>query len=44
VPLETVAVVTVANDRVRDEVRTMFANAGRPAPRIAVYPPAFAAE
>jgi hypothetical protein len=43
VPLEAVAVVTVANDRVRDEVRAIFTNAGRPAPRIAVYPPAFAA-
>jgi hypothetical protein len=32
----------VANDRVRDEVRALFDNAGRPAPRIAVYPPAFA--
>lgn len=43
VPLEAVAVVTVANDRVRDEVRAIFTNAGRRAPRIAVYPPAFAA-
>lgn len=44
VPLDAIAVVTVANDRVRDEVRTMFANAGRRAPRIAVYPPAFATD
>ncbi|WP_168200448.1 DarT ssDNA thymidine ADP-ribosyltransferase family protein [Protaetiibacter larvae] len=41
VPLDAVAIVTVANDRVRDEVRTLFANAGLPAPRIAVYPPLF---
>lgn len=44
VSFDVVAVVTVANDRVRDEVRTMFANAGRRAPRIAVYPPAFATD
>lgn len=44
VPLDAVAVVTVANDRVRDAVRALFSNAGRPAPRIAVYPPAFAVE
>jgi ssDNA thymidine ADP-ribosyltransferase, DarT len=44
VPLDVVAVVTVANDRVRDEVRTMFANASLRAPRIAVYPPAFATD
>lgn len=42
VPLSAVAVVTVANDPARDAVRTLFANAGLPAPRIAVYPPAFA--
>lgn len=42
VSLDAVAVVTVANDRVRDEVRALFDNAGRTAPRIAVYPPAFA--
>jgi hypothetical protein len=44
VPLDAVAVVTVANDRVRDEVRALFAAAGRSVPRIAVYPPAFATE
>lgn len=42
VPLSAVAVIAVANERVRDTVRAVFANAGRPAPRIAVYPPAFA--
>ncbi|AYF97105.1 DarT ssDNA thymidine ADP-ribosyltransferase family protein [Protaetiibacter intestinalis] len=41
VPLGAVAIVTVANDRVRDEVRAMFASAGLPTPRIAVYPPVF---
>ncbi len=44
VPLDAVAVVTVANDRVRDEVRRMFADAELRAPRIAVYPPAFATD
>lgn len=41
VPLDAVAIVTVANDRVRDEVRAVFANAGLTVPRIAVYPPVF---
>ncbi len=44
VPLDAVAVVTVANEPARDRVRELFADAGRPAPRIAVYPPAFAVE
>ena len=44
VPIDAVAVIAVANDRVRDAVRELFASAGRRAPRIAVYPPAFAVE
>ncbi|MCS0500305.1 DUF4433 domain-containing protein [Protaetiibacter mangrovi] len=44
VPIDAIAVITVANDRVRDEVRALFADAGRPVPRIAVYPPAFAVD
>lgn len=44
VPLDAVAIVTVANDKVRDRVREVFADAGRAAPRIAVYPPAFAVD
>lgn len=42
VPLDAVAAITVANERVRDRVRELFADAGVAAPRIAVYPPAFA--
>ena len=41
VPLDAVAIVTVANERVRDAVRATFAAAGRPAPRVAVFPPVF---
>jgi hypothetical protein len=44
VPLAAVAAITVANERVRDRVRELFSDAGLPAPRIAVYPPAFAVE
>jgi len=44
VPLAAVAAITVANERVRDRVRELFADAGVPVPRIAVYPPAFAAD
>ncbi len=44
VPLSAVAAITVANERVRDRVRELFAAAGVAAPRIAVYPPAFAVE
>ncbi len=44
VPLSAVAAITVANDRVRDRVRELFGDAGLAAPRIAVYPPAFATE
>lgn len=41
VALDSVAIITVANEKVRDTVRGIFANAGITAPRIAVYPPAF---
>lgn len=41
VSLDDVAVIAVANDKVRDQVRRIFADAGRTAPRIAVYPPVF---
>ena len=41
VPLEQVAIITVANEKVRDKVRGVYDNAGLTAPRIAVYPPAF---
>lgn len=41
VDIEHVAIVTVANDKVRDRVRELFAGAGQKAPRIAVYPPSF---
>ena len=43
VALDDVAIITVANEKVRDTVRTIFATAGITAPRIAVYPPAFQA-
>ena len=42
VELSQVAIVTVANEKVRDRVRELFENADQKAPRIAVYPPAFA--
>lgn len=42
VPLSAVAAITVANEKVRDRVRELFSDAGLTAPRIAVYPPAFA--
>lgn len=41
VTLESVAIITVASEKVRDAVRSVFDNAGMTAPRIAVYPPAF---
>ncbi len=41
VGLESVAIITVANEKVRDAVRGVFQNADLTAPRIAVYPPAF---
>lgn len=41
VPIDTVAIVTVASEPMRDRVRGIFADAGLTAPRIAVYPPAF---
>lgn len=41
VPLDTVAIVTVASEPMRDRVRAIFADAGLTAPRIAVYPPVF---
>lgn len=44
VPFDSVALIGVANDRVRDTVRTMLSDAGGYAPKVAVYPPWFAAE
>ena len=41
VNLDHVAIVTVANEKVRDRVRELYADAGRDVPRIAVYPPSF---
>lgn len=41
VGLDAVAIITVANEKVRDAVRGIFASADITAPRIAVYPPAF---
>lgn len=44
VSVDAVAIITVANEKVRARVRELYADAGRPAPRIAVYPPAFVVE
>ena len=44
VSFDSVALIGVANDRVRDQVRQMLADAGGYAPKVAVYPPWFAAE
>ena len=44
VPFDSVALIGVANDRVRDQVRDMLETAGGYAPKVAVYPPWFAAE
>jgi ssDNA thymidine ADP-ribosyltransferase DarT-like protein len=44
VPFDSVALIGVANDRVRDQVRDMLRDAGGYAPKVAVYPPWFAAE
>jgi len=44
VPFDSVALIGVANDRIRDQVRDMIARAGGYAPKVAVYPPWFAAE
>jgi hypothetical protein len=44
VPFDSVALIGVANDRVRDTVRDMLGTAGGYAPKVAVYPPWFAAE
>ncbi|PZE28144.1 DarT ssDNA thymidine ADP-ribosyltransferase family protein [Curtobacterium sp. MCBD17_028] len=41
VPFSAVAVVGVPNDRVRDDVRSVLAEAGGHAPRVAVFPPWF---
>ncbi|TXK16353.1 DarT ssDNA thymidine ADP-ribosyltransferase family protein [Homoserinibacter sp. GY 40078] len=41
VPLASVAIITVANDKIRDRVREMFSDAGATVPRIAVHPPSF---
>jgi hypothetical protein len=41
VELSDIAIITVANERVRDQVRELFAAGDLRAPRIAVYPPAF---
>lgn len=44
VPFDSVALIGVANDRIRDQVRSMIEHAGGYAPKVAVYPPWFAAE
>lgn len=44
VSFDSVALIGVANDRVRDQVRDMLSAAGGYAPKVAVYPPWFAAE
>ncbi|MEO8261014.1 MAG: DarT ssDNA thymidine ADP-ribosyltransferase family protein [Pseudolysinimonas sp.] len=44
VSFDSVALIGVANDRVRDQVREMLSDAGGYAPKVAVYPPWFAAE
>jgi hypothetical protein len=44
VPFDSVALIGVANDRIRDQVRAMISDAGGYAPKVAVYPPWFAAE
>ena len=41
VPLDSVAVVGVANDRSRERVRAILAEGAGPAPRVAVFPPWF---
>jgi hypothetical protein len=44
VGFDSIALIGVANDRVRDQVRDMLSSAGGYAPKVAVYPPWFAAE
>lgn len=44
VPFDSVALIGVANDRVRDTVRDMLDHAGGYKPKVAVYPPWFAVE
>lgn len=44
VGFDSIALIGVANDRVRDQVREMLSHAGGYAPKVAVYPPWFAAE
>jgi hypothetical protein len=44
VGFDQIALIGVANDRVRDQVRDMLRDAGGYAPKVAVYPPWFAAE
>lgn len=41
VPLSSVAVIGVPNDRVRQQVKTLLAEQGGRAPRVAVFPPWF---
>lgn len=41
VPLSSVAVIGVPNDRVRQQVKTLLAEHGGRAPRVAVFPPWF---
>jgi hypothetical protein len=41
VPLSSVALVGVPNDRVRQQVKAVFAELDGPAPRVAVFPPWF---
>ncbi|PYY34887.1 MULTISPECIES: DarT ssDNA thymidine ADP-ribosyltransferase family protein [unclassified Curtobacterium] len=41
VPMSSVALVGVPNDKVRQQVKAVFAEHGGPAPRVAVFPPWF---
>jgi hypothetical protein len=41
VPMTSVALVGVPNDRVRQQVKTILTEQGGPAPRVAVFPPWF---
>ena len=44
VGFDSIALIGVANDRVRDQVRDMLSRAGGYAPKVAVYPPWFLSE
>jgi hypothetical protein len=44
VPFDSVALIGVANDKVRDAVRALISSAGGYAPKVAVYPPWFLTE